>query len=82
VTAVISIVENCRRLSLPVPNPTTALSTSTTSFESSTDYDPAPKLNEITKPMLTINFADDLDQSSRTPALTCNTGSTEDRLLS
>jgi len=29
-------------------------------FESSADYDPAPKLNEITKPMLTINFADDL----------------------
>jgi homoserine O-acetyltransferase len=29
-------------------------------FESSADYDPAPKLNAITKPMLTINFADDL----------------------
>jgi len=29
-------------------------------FESSADYDPAPQLNEITKPMLTINFADDL----------------------
>ena len=29
-------------------------------FESSADYDPAPKLNTITKPMLTINFADDL----------------------
>jgi homoserine O-acetyltransferase len=29
-------------------------------FESSADYDPASKLNEITKPMLTINFADDL----------------------
>jgi homoserine O-acetyltransferase len=29
-------------------------------FESSADYDPVPKLNEITKPMLTINFADDL----------------------
>jgi homoserine O-acetyltransferase/O-succinyltransferase len=29
-------------------------------FESSADYDPAPKLNEITKPMLTINFANDL----------------------
>ena len=29
-------------------------------FESSADYDPVPKLNEITKPMFTINFADDL----------------------
>ena len=29
-------------------------------FESSADYDPAPKLNAIIKPMLTINFADDL----------------------
>jgi homoserine O-acetyltransferase len=29
-------------------------------FESSVDYDPAPKLNAIVKPMLTINFADDL----------------------
>jgi homoserine O-acetyltransferase/O-succinyltransferase len=29
-------------------------------FESSADYDPAPKLNTIIKPMLTINFADDL----------------------
>src|ERR1700677_4627887 len=29
-------------------------------FESSADYDPAPKLNAIVKPMLTINFADDL----------------------
>src|SRR5271170_2222137 len=29
-------------------------------FESSADYDPAPELNEIIKPMLTINFADDL----------------------
>lgn len=29
-------------------------------FESSADYDPAPKLNAITKPMLIINFADDL----------------------
>jgi homoserine O-acetyltransferase len=29
-------------------------------FESSADYDPAPKLNVINKPMLTINFADDL----------------------
>jgi homoserine O-acetyltransferase len=29
-------------------------------FESSADYDPVPKLNAITKPMLTINFADDL----------------------
>jgi len=29
-------------------------------FESSADYDPAPKLNQITKPMLTINFAGDL----------------------
>jgi len=29
-------------------------------FESSADYDPAPKLSEITKPMLTINFANDL----------------------
>ena len=28
-------------------------------FESSADYDPAPKLNAIIKPMLTINFADD-----------------------
>ena len=30
------------------------------SFESSADYDPAPDLNLIIKPMLTINFADDL----------------------
>jgi homoserine O-acetyltransferase len=30
------------------------------SFESSVDYDPAPNLNVINKPMLTINFADDL----------------------
>ena len=29
-------------------------------FESSADYDPAPTLNLINKPMLTINFADDL----------------------
>jgi homoserine O-acetyltransferase/O-succinyltransferase len=29
-------------------------------FESSADYDPAPMLNAIVKPMLTINFADDL----------------------
>jgi len=29
-------------------------------FESSADYDPAPKLGAIVKPMLTINFADDL----------------------
>ncbi|MGA2999251.1 alpha/beta fold hydrolase [Bradyrhizobium sp.] len=29
-------------------------------FESSADYNPAPKLNAIIKPMLTINFADDL----------------------
>jgi homoserine O-acetyltransferase len=29
-------------------------------FESSTDYDPAPNLHVINKPMLTINFADDL----------------------
>jgi homoserine O-acetyltransferase len=29
-------------------------------FESSADYDPAPTLNAINKPMLTINFADDL----------------------
>jgi homoserine O-acetyltransferase/O-succinyltransferase len=29
-------------------------------FESSADYDPAPNLNAIIKPMLTINFADDL----------------------
>ena len=29
-------------------------------FESSADYDPAPTLNVINKPMLTINFADDL----------------------
>ena len=29
-------------------------------FESSADYDPASKLNAIIKPMLTINFADDL----------------------
>jgi homoserine O-acetyltransferase/O-succinyltransferase len=29
-------------------------------FESSADYDPAPKLHKITKPMLTINFANDL----------------------
>jgi homoserine O-acetyltransferase/O-succinyltransferase len=30
------------------------------SFESSADYDPAPNLAMIAKPMLTINFADDL----------------------
>jgi homoserine O-acetyltransferase/O-succinyltransferase len=29
-------------------------------FESSADYDPAPMLNAIIKPMLIINFADDL----------------------
>ena len=29
-------------------------------FQSSIDYDPAPRLAAITKPMLTINFADDL----------------------
>src|SRR6202522_445095 len=29
-------------------------------FESSADYDPAPKLDAIIKPMLIINFADDL----------------------
>jgi homoserine acetyltransferase len=29
-------------------------------FESSADYDPAPKLNAIIKPMLNVNFADDL----------------------
>ena len=29
-------------------------------FESSADYDPAPNLHVINKPMLTINFADDL----------------------
>ena len=29
-------------------------------FESSADYDPASRLGDITKPMLTINFADDL----------------------
>jgi homoserine O-acetyltransferase/O-succinyltransferase len=29
-------------------------------FESSADYDPAPNLQVIAKPMLTINFADDL----------------------
>ena len=29
-------------------------------FESSTDYDPAPRLGAITKPVLAINFADDL----------------------
>ena len=29
-------------------------------FQSSADYDPAPRLSAITKPMLTINFADDL----------------------
>jgi homoserine O-acetyltransferase len=29
-------------------------------FESSADYDPEPMLNMIIKPMLTINFADDL----------------------
>jgi homoserine O-acetyltransferase/O-succinyltransferase len=29
-------------------------------FESSADYDPAPMLSAIIKPMLTINFADDL----------------------
>ena len=33
-------------------------------FESSADYDPAPKLNAIIKPMLTINFADDLTNPS------------------
>jgi homoserine O-acetyltransferase len=32
----------------------------THAFESSADYDPAPKLNAIIKPMLAINFADDL----------------------
>ncbi len=30
------------------------------SFESSADYDPAPRLGAIIRPMLTINFADDL----------------------
>ena len=30
------------------------------SFESSADYDPVPTLHVINKPMLTINFADDL----------------------
>src|ERR1700722_5837231 len=29
-------------------------------FESSADYDPTPTLNVLNKPMLTINFADDL----------------------
>jgi homoserine O-acetyltransferase len=29
-------------------------------FESSADYDPAPNLHVINKPMLTVNFADDL----------------------
>ena len=29
-------------------------------FESSRDYDPAPRLKAIVKPLLTINFADDL----------------------
>jgi homoserine O-acetyltransferase/O-succinyltransferase len=29
-------------------------------FESSADYDPAQNLHVINKPMLTINFADDL----------------------
>ena len=29
-------------------------------FESSADHDPAPNLNVINKPMLTINFSDDL----------------------
>jgi homoserine O-acetyltransferase/O-succinyltransferase len=29
-------------------------------FESSADYDPAPNLYVIDKPMLTVNFADDL----------------------
>ncbi len=29
-------------------------------FESSADYDPAPRLGAIVKPLLTINFADDL----------------------
>ena len=29
-------------------------------FESSADYDPAPNLSVIDKPMLTVNFADDL----------------------
>ena len=29
-------------------------------FDSSADYDPAPKLGAISKPMLAINFADDL----------------------
>jgi hypothetical protein len=39
-------------------------------FESSADYDPAPKLNEITKPIAHHQFCKRLDQSSRTPALT------------
>jgi homoserine O-acetyltransferase len=34
-------------------------------FESSADYDPTPNLNAINKPMLTINFADDLTNPSR-----------------
>jgi hypothetical protein len=38
-------------------------------FESSADYDPAPNLHVINKPMLTINFGRRPDQSSRTPAL-------------
>ena len=40
-------------------------------FESSADYDPAPELTAIIKPMLTINFADDLinpPQSLHLPA--------------
>jgi hypothetical protein len=32
----------------------------THAFESSADYDPGPNLHVINKPMLTINFADDL----------------------
>jgi homoserine O-acetyltransferase/O-succinyltransferase len=34
-------------------------------FESSADYDPSPNLNVINKPMLTINFADDLTNPPR-----------------
>jgi homoserine O-acetyltransferase len=34
-------------------------------FESSADYDPAANLNVINKPMLTINFADDLTNPPR-----------------
>jgi homoserine O-acetyltransferase/O-succinyltransferase len=34
-------------------------------FESSADYDPAPNLSLINKPMLTINFADDLTNPPR-----------------